>query len=147
MTQLEVSKEFTLSSLEPDWNEDIIDMRFKTSMRTQGSLRMTLMKPSRNPESSRPYVSGDPIHLIDWKAYARTDQVTLRQHRDEASQHVEILIDLRGSMKWPDFDGDRPISKSDLAIRIGLWVAHTHIKYGDTVVCQLIIDDGTQKLN
>lgn len=132
-------KEYTLAELEPGWTEESHERRSKTSMRMHGSLRMMLRRVGRNPENSRHYVPGDPVQLIDWKAYARTDELIIREQRDEASANVAIVIDAGESMQWPDSDSDLPnlVTKFEIALRTGLWLAHTHLTMGDTVACWL----------
>lgn len=131
-------KEYTLAELEPGWTEESHERRSKTSMRMHGSLRMQLRRVGRTPENSRHYVPGDPVHLIDWKAFARTDEVIIREQRDEASAQVVIVVDFGDSMQWPDV-ADLPgkISKFEVAIRTALWLAHTHLVMGDSVTCWL----------
>lgn len=38
----------------------------------------------------REYVQGDPRHMIDWKAYARTDRLYTRTFSDD--QHLEVVV-------------------------------------------------------
>jgi uncharacterized protein (DUF58 family) len=140
-----LNQEFTLASLEPGWSEDLSDPRRKTSMRMHGSLKMSLLRVGRNPENSRKYVSGDPVSMIDWKAFARTDSLIVRQQRDEASARIVIIIDIGDTMNWPNTedrlamneDVRNTISKTELAFRIAFWLAHTHLVSGDTVECWL----------
>lgn len=129
-----LNKEFTLAELEPGWSEETSDRRKKTSMRMQGSLKMALLRVGKTPENSRKYVFGDPVSLIDWKAYARTDSLIVREQRDEASAHIVIIVDFGSTMIWPlpvDFPG--VIQKAELGLRLGLWLAHAHLVLGDTV--------------
>lgn len=46
----------------------------------------------------RPYAAGDDPRRIDWAAYARTDEMMVRLHRDEIFPSASILIDTSGSM-------------------------------------------------
>ncbi|MCX6127023.1 MAG: DUF58 domain-containing protein [Proteobacteria bacterium] len=143
-----LNKEFTLADLVPGWSEDLSEPRRKTSMRLQGSLNMSLLRVGRNPENSRKYVAGDPVSLIDWKAYARTDVLIVREQRDEASAHIVLVIDCGKSMKWPGAEDrkslteefEQIVSKFELAIRIGLWLTHSHLVSGDSVECWLRSD-------
>ncbi len=97
-----------------------------------------LERVSRVPESSRPFMQGDPINLIDWRAFARTDQLIVRQQRDEASGLIDIIIDDRKTMHWPVATNDVSIpSKSEIAWRLGFWLAHTHLSLGDMVAVHL----------
>ncbi len=149
-----ISRQYTLAELEPGWPEDLRSKRTKSSPRTQGSMRMSLRKVSRTPENSRAYSHGDPVNLIDWQAYARTDELVVREHRDEASARVVIAFDSAPTLSWPlkediEFHGGigDAIAKSELAIRLALYFAHAHLTTGDTVTLAAINGtDGIQKL-
>ena len=91
----------TLAALHPSQPMDVHFRRFKNAQRIHGSHLMNLRAPSRTPESTRLYAPGDPINLIDWKAFARTDQLILREVRDEASARVAVCVDLTETMRWP----------------------------------------------
>ena len=69
-----LNREYKMAELEPGLPEEARDKRVKTSPRMHGTMRMALRRVARNPENSRLYVVGDPVPLIDWKAYARTDE-------------------------------------------------------------------------
>lgn len=55
-----------------------------------------------SPVGYREYRKGDDFKLIDWKAYARTEKLYIREHEEERSLVVHILLDASGSM---DYDG------------------------------------------
>ena len=46
----------------------------------------------------RPYVPGDEVRHIDWKAFARHGQLHVRQFEEERDARVEVLLDVSGSM-------------------------------------------------
>jgi uncharacterized protein (DUF58 family) len=46
----------------------------------------------------RPYVSGDDVRHVDWKAFARHRQLVLRQYEEERDAFVHVLLDVTGSM-------------------------------------------------
>ncbi len=46
----------------------------------------------------RPYVSGDDVRHIDWKAFARHGHLVMRQFEEERDAHVHVLLDVSGSM-------------------------------------------------
>lgn len=46
----------------------------------------------------RPYVSGDDVRHIDWKAFARHGHLVLRQFEEERDAFVHVLLDVTGSM-------------------------------------------------
>jgi uncharacterized protein (DUF58 family) len=46
----------------------------------------------------REYQPGDDLRHIDWNAYARTDQLTIKLYREEVTPHLDILVDASRSM-------------------------------------------------
>jgi hypothetical protein len=46
----------------------------------------------------RSYEPGDDLRHIDWNAYARTDQLTVKLFREEVSPHIDIVLDGSKSM-------------------------------------------------
>jgi uncharacterized protein (DUF58 family) len=46
----------------------------------------------------REYEPGDDLRHIDWNAYARTDQLTVKVFREEANPHLDLLLDRSRSM-------------------------------------------------
>lgn len=140
-----IGRQYTLADLEPGWPEDMATKRAKSSPRTQGSMRMSLRRVSRTPENSRAYAHGDPVHLIDWKAFGRTDELVVREHRDEASARVLIVLDLGPTLQWPtkshlEFHGGIGSAKSkvELAIRLAIYFAYAHLTLGDSVTISCI---------
>ncbi len=128
----------TLRDLAPNEVHELRLRDFKNSVRYQGSYNLNLRRPSRNPAYSRVYVPGDPIKLIDWKAFARTDQLLIREQREEASAMVCIFVDQRDSMHWPDKSilkaSQKEVpTKYEIAWRTALNLAYLHLKMGDMV--------------
>src|SRR3954467_4662040 len=58
-------------------------------------------------QDHRDYQPGDDLRHIDWNAYARTDQLTIKLYREEVTPHLDILLDtspsrpLEGPAKGP----------------------------------------------
>lgn len=46
----------------------------------------------------RDYVVGDDLRHVDWRAYARTDALKVRLFREEVAPHLDVVVDLSGSM-------------------------------------------------
>ncbi|HHH29023.1 MAG TPA: DUF58 domain-containing protein [Polyangiaceae bacterium] len=46
----------------------------------------------------RPYVPGDDVRHIDWKAFARHGQLVMRNYEEERDAYVHVLLDVTGSM-------------------------------------------------
>lgn len=128
----------TLAQLEPV--EDISRKMKRNfhSQRSGGSFVQLLKKPTKYIESARNYISGDPSSYIDWKIYARNDNLIIREHKEESSTTVGITLDLTESMLWPSNDETKRLnkvlpSKFELASRIAFNLAHNHVTSGDRV--------------
>jgi len=48
----------------------------------------------------RHYFPGDPLRLIDWKLYGRTDRFYVKQFEEETNLQCHLLLDLSGSMNY-----------------------------------------------
>ncbi len=48
----------------------------------------------------RPYVQGDNTRDVDWRLYARTDRLYLKQYQEETNMRCNILLDCSGSMDY-----------------------------------------------
>lgn len=94
--------------------------------RPAGGAPQRLKVPRKYPEDTRPYQAGDPVHMIDWRAYGRTDQLLVRQQRDPAPVPVCIQLNLRDSMYWDK-------AKAEVGWRIALFCAFGLLRRGDLV--------------
>ncbi len=50
----------------------------------------------------RPYMPGDPLRDLDWKALARTDRMYVKRYEEETNLKAWILVDVSGSMAFSD---------------------------------------------
>ena len=71
----------------------------------------------------RIYAPGDDIRLIDWKVYARTDNLYIKAQEEERNLTVHLVIDRSASM-----DFGKPISKFDYASMIGVGFAYLALR-------------------
>jgi len=53
-----------------------------------------------SPVGYREYRKGDDFKLVDWKVYGRTEKLYIREHEEERSLVVHILLDASGSMGY-----------------------------------------------
>ena len=133
-----MKEESLIDQLQPALGADIEMDRFILSQRYMGSFQLRLKRPSRLPAYSRQYIKGDPVHLIDWKAYARSDQLIIREERDEASSKVLIIVDCSDTMFWPEQkSGSQVCMKWELSMRQALHLLFFHTRKGDRA--QLLI--------
>lgn len=49
-------------------------------------------------QDRRGYAIGDDVRHLDWRAYARSDQLMVRQYREEVQPRLEILLDVSRSL-------------------------------------------------
>jgi uncharacterized protein (DUF58 family) len=56
----------------------------------------------------RPYSPGDDIRRLDWKVYARTDKLQIKQHQQETNLDLVVMVDNSGSMAF----GSIPFEKA-----------------------------------
>jgi uncharacterized protein (DUF58 family) len=62
--------------------------------------------------SYRPYIPGDdPMH-VDWKLYARTDRLFIKEYEDETNTSIDLLVDVSPSMSYTSGE----VSKMDYAM-------------------------------
>jgi uncharacterized protein (DUF58 family) len=67
------------------------------------------------PENFRSYATGDDLRFLDWNAFARLDDLTIRTFRAERQVEATVLVDASASMGVPTRD-----DKFGLALLLGL---------------------------
>jgi uncharacterized protein (DUF58 family) len=80
------------------------------------------------PENFRTYAPGDDLRFLDWNAYARLDDLTIRTFRADRQVEVSILIDASASMGLPERD-----DKFGLALLMGAGLAYVAMSKNDPV--------------
>jgi uncharacterized protein (DUF58 family) len=66
----------------------------------------------------REYRPGDDLRHLDWRAYARTDQLRVRLFRDEAAPVLDVVVDGSASMS---VTAAKAAAAADLAAAAGVW--------------------------
>ncbi|MEM1227544.1 MAG: DUF58 domain-containing protein [Planctomycetota bacterium] len=51
-------------------------------------------------KAHRPYVPGDDLKSIDWKAYGKSDRLYIRQFEEETNLRCTLMVDCSGSMGY-----------------------------------------------
>jgi uncharacterized protein (DUF58 family) len=90
----------------------------------QGEQRSTEVGEGLTFSDHRKYTPGDDTRLVDWRVYARTEELYVKQYEAERNLTVHILVDASTSM---DFGGDRAERatphKFEYAAKLGLGFA------------------------
>ena len=68
----------------------------------------------------REYAPGDDVRHLDWAAYARSDSLMIRLHREEISPTLEVLLDASRSMTT---SASKTLVAKQLAAALILWTS------------------------
>ncbi|HXG25206.1 MAG TPA: DUF58 domain-containing protein, partial [Chthonomonadales bacterium] len=86
----------------------------------------------------RPYVPGDEIRAVDWRAAARTDRIYVKLFRKETDMSAYILVDKSASM---GFQGEQGVSKYEYCAYLAAAISYLMLQQGDKPGLSLC-DDG-----
>lgn len=96
-------------------------------------------------EDHKKYIPGDDFRKIDWKAYARTDDLYIKRFEEEKSITVHILVDRSSSMDYGRSN------KYDYAAKLGLatayMVSNTNDRFRFSVFSETITDISSARRN
>ena len=80
------------------------------------------------PENVRDYAEGDDLRFLDWNAFARLDQLSIRTYRAERQVEITMLVDVSASMAYPERD-----DKLGLALALAASFAYIGMSDNDAV--------------
>ena len=107
----------TPSYLDPRTLADLEGLSLRTRYIIEGLLtgthRSAHLGYSTEFSQHRPYVPGDELRRVDWKALGRTDRLYVKQFHDETNLTCTFLLDASASMTYRG--ADSPLSKFDYA--------------------------------
>ncbi len=86
-------------------------------------------------QDRRAYQAGDDVRHLDWRAFARSDQLLVRQYREEVLPRVEIVLDTSRSMAVEE-------AKAQLAVDVAAILALAGRGAGFQVAVALAGDAG-----
>src|SRR3954462_2042626 len=84
----------------------------------------------------RPYVQGDDIRHVDWKVFARSDKIYLKQYQEETNLHLICIVDASESMGFGTVTapgGKETWTKYDHATAIAASLSYMAIQQQDSV--------------
>ena len=85
----------------------------------------------------RPYLPGDPLRDLDWKAYGKTGRLYVKQYEEETNLKAYLLLDISGSM---DFRSGGPWSKFQYAASLAAALSYLLLRQRDAVGLALFRD-------
>ncbi len=77
----------------------------------------------------RPYIAGDEVRRIDWRVYARTDRLYVKEFEEETNAPIRLLLDVSGSLRFTP----HKVSKFDYARYLVAAIAYLATKQNDRV--------------
>lgn len=77
----------------------------------------------------RDYQLGDDLRHIDWNAFARSDQLSVKLYREEIAPHLDLVLDVSRSMALEDTSKER----ATLALAACLATAAANAGFAHTV--------------
>ena len=88
----------------------------------------------------RPYVRGDELKKIDWKAYGKSDRLYIREFEEETNLRCTLLVDKSGSMAY---GGDRSEgrTKYDYVTQLAACFAYLMLGQQDGVALMTVDDE------
>ncbi|MBL8876882.1 MAG: DUF58 domain-containing protein [Phycisphaerae bacterium] len=95
----------------------------------------------------RPYTAGDDLRHLDWKVFARSDKLHLKQYQQETNFDLIVMVDCSGSMSYGSRsfadasgvgrekspDGRAHWSKFDHATALAAALSYITLRQGDRV--------------
>lgn len=75
----------------------------------------------------RPYIAGDELRRIDWRVYARTDRLYVKESEEETNAPVRLLLDMSASLLYTP----REVSKLDYARYLAASLSYLAVRQGD----------------
>ena len=86
----------------------------------------------------RPYMPGDPLKNLDWKVWARSDRLLVKQYTEETNLRCHLLLDLSGSMAFKSARAS--MSKLEYSQALSASLAYLMLHQQDAVGALLFAD-------
>lgn len=120
--------------LRPDVVAQLANMELRARLVVEGFLTGLHKSPyhgfSVEFTEHRPYMPGDEVKHIDWKAYGKTDRYYIKQFEEETNLKTHLVVDASGSMGYASGGG---LSKSRYAGYVAAALAYLMVQQRDAV--------------
>ncbi len=77
----------------------------------------------------RPYIFGDEMRRVDWRVYARTDRLYVKEFEEETNAAVRLALDVSASLAY----APREATKLDYARYLAAALAYLAVRQNDRV--------------
>jgi len=77
----------------------------------------------------RAYLPGDDVRRIDWRVYARTDRLYIKEFEADTNANLHLLLDISGSMNY----GSGAVSKLEYAKFLAASLAYLSVRQRDRI--------------
>jgi uncharacterized protein (DUF58 family) len=123
-----------LSYLRPDVVARLASMELRARLVVEGYMAGLHKSPyhgfSIEFTEHRPYIPGDDVKRIDWKAYGKTDRFYIKQFEEETNLRTTIIVDASASM---GFSSGGRLSKLEYASYTAAALAYLMVQQRDAV--------------
>lgn len=127
-------------SFDPDVIARVSALEFHTRAIVEGLISGKHRSPFRGGTADfaqhRPYTAGDDLRLLDWKAWAKSDRLYVKEFEDETNLRATLLLDASASMNYGDGEANKYSYSSLLAGSL----AYLLLRQSDAVG-MLVFDD------
>ena len=127
-------------SFDPEVVARVSALEFRTRTIVEGLISGKHRSPFRGGSADfaqhRPYAMGDDLRLLDWKVWAKSDKLYVKEFEDETNLRATILIDASASMDYGAGDQNKYAYGSLLASSL----SYLLLRQSDSVGA-LVFDD------
>lgn len=127
-------------SFDPDVIARVSTLEFRTRAIVEGLISGKHRSPFRGGTADfaqhRPYAAGDDLRWLDWKAWAKSDKLYVKEFEDETNLRATLLLDASASMNY----GDGESNKYSYATLLAGSLSYLLLRQSDAVGL-LVFDD------
>ena len=91
----------------------------------------------------RPYIAGDEVRRVDWRVYARTDRLYVKEFEEETNAPVRLLLDTSASLNY----APRRTSKLDYARYLAAALCYLAVRQNDRVGLACLNTEASERIN
>lgn len=119
--------------LDPEVIARVSNLEFRARQIVEGMISGRHRSPFRGYSvefaQHREYTRGDDLRHLDWKAWAKSDRLYIKQFEEETNLRTTILLDVSESMAYGSGDSN----KYEYACRLAATVAYLLLRQSDAV--------------